>query len=139
MNGFTINKSTIQRLLRRAIQAREMAYAPYSKFKVGAALRTVDGYTFTGCNVENASYGLTICAERVAVATAVAGGHRSIYIVALVGDDTTMPCGACLQTLAEFCVPDAIIFTAPVGNPDDYKFFRLKELLPHAFQLQAFK
>lgn len=91
-------------LLEQARVARLQAYAPFSKFKVGAALRTRRGRVFTGCNVENISFGLTICAERVAVFTAVAAGERDFEMIAIVAQSKTpvVPCGACRQVLAEF-------------------------------------
>jgi cytidine deaminase len=91
-------------LVETAIRAREMAYCEYSKFAVGAALRALGGEIFSGCNVENLSYGLTICAERVAIGSAVAAGEREFETIAVVADTRLpiSPCGACRQVLAEF-------------------------------------
>ena len=96
--------SDADRLVLAARQARERAVAPYSNFKVGAALETADGTIVTGCNIENASYGLTICAERVAMFKALSEGHRRFTRMAVVADtaDPTSPCGACRQVLWEF-------------------------------------
>lgn len=128
------------------------SYAPYSRFCVGAALLTREGRVFQGCNVENASYGLTLCAERTALGAAVAAGHRRFTAVAIVsskapcgksrgflakkgGQTAPMPCGACLQALAEFCRPDFIIVTATAQNPAGMVSYTLKDLLPRAFRL----
>jgi len=119
-------------LVTRAREARERAVAPYSTFKVGAALETVDGTIITGCNIENSTYGLTICAERVAVFKAVSEGHRAFRRVAVVADTQapTPPCGPCRQILWEFCGDIEVILanlTAETGR------HRLKDLLPLPF------
>ncbi len=100
-------------LIAAARRARRNAYAPYSKFRVGAAVLTADGQVFTGANVENASYGLSHCAERVAMHQAVAAGHREIRTVAVVtgGRQAAMPCGACRQVMAEFGLRKVIVAT----------------------------
>ncbi|HTX57905.1 MAG TPA: cytidine deaminase [Candidatus Acidoferrales bacterium] len=118
-------------LLAAARDMRERAYAPYSNFTVGAALDTGDGNVFLGANVENASFGLTICAERSAVGAAVAAGHRSFQAIAVAGppDVLTSPCGACRQVLAEFSPSMAVIYTTPDGPVAT----TVAELLPHSF------
>jgi len=117
-----------------ARRARRKAYAPYSKFRVGAALRAGSGKVFTGCNVENASYGLTICAERNAVFQAVAAGERKFTAIAIAGNSKIplRPCGACLQVLAEFA-PNIRIVLANGGTREE---LTLRDLLPHRFQLR---
>ncbi|MGA2394801.1 MAG: cytidine deaminase [Candidatus Lustribacter sp.] len=117
--------------------ARERAYAPYSHFTVGAAVETSDGRRFTGANVENASYGLTICAERTAVFAAVLAGGGRIAAVAVSGPDraTTPPCGACRQVLAEFGAPDAVLSYARADGT--WTDTTLGELLPDAFDPAA--
>jgi cytidine deaminase len=119
-------------LLVAARRARARAYAPYSRFRVGAAV-AAGGRVFVGVNVENASYGLTVCAERVAVATAVAGGARRIEAVAVASGTVppTPPCGMCLQTLAEFGGPQLRIIL--VGSRGPAEVTTLGELLPRAF------
>ena len=123
-------------LVNKARVAAERAYAPYSSFRVGAAV-IAGGESFLGCNVENASYGLTICAERVAMFAAVAAGHRRIERLAVscpdaapdFGDEGRMPCGACRQVMAELLAPDAVVLVDGVGT------FALTDLLQRAFRL----
>jgi len=119
-------------LIARARDAMELAYAPYSGFRVGAAVLGEDGSVHTGCNVENASYGLSMCAERAAVACALAGGVRRFRSVALVssGPAAVPPCGACRQVLAEFSPTMTVV---SVGGGGDSKEWTLAELLPDAF------
>lgn len=116
-------------LIAAAWESREHAYAPYSKFKVGAAILAGDGRVFTGCNVENISYGLTNCAERVAIGTAIAAGARDFVAVAVVADtsEPVSPCGACRQVLAEFGIPVVML-----ANRSSQIEFSLDELLPRA-------
>lgn len=117
-------------LIAAAHQARQKAYAPYSGFSVGAALWTGSGRVFTGCNVENASYGLTVCAERVAVAKAISEGECDFEAIAVVSPGGATPCGACRQVLAEFNADLRVIVADLEGNSHE---FRLSELLPEAF------
>ena len=119
----------LDKLVEAAWQAREAAYAPYSHFHVGAALLAEDGRIFPGCNVENISYGLTNCAERVAIGAAVAAGARKFLAVAVVADTMVpiSPCGACRQVLAEFGVPEVFL-----ANRSGQIRFTLDELLPRA-------
>lgn len=118
-------------LVAAAVKAKEAAYAPYSNFRVGAAIETADGRVFTGCNVENASYGLTICAERVAAGAAVAAGARAFVrvVVATDVDPPSSPCGACRQVLSEFGHDIAIEAVGPHWN----RQWTIAELLPAAF------
>lgn len=129
-----IDRPTAERLLAAARDAAANAYAPYSRFPVGAAVLTADGAVVTGCNVENASYGLTICAERVAVASAIAAGHRSLVAVAVTAPRATVvtPCGACRQVLNEFKLPgqDVVVVLDGIDGPE---LVPLSELLPRAF------
>ncbi|MBQ5561948.1 MAG: cytidine deaminase [Clostridia bacterium] len=125
----------INELIEKAFEARENAYAPYSKFKVGAALLTANGKIYTGCNVENASYPVGICAERVAMSKAVAEGERKFVVIAIVGDGSSYcyPCGMCRQFMSEFCSEDFEIIS--VKSADDYKIIKMGELLPYTFNL----
>lgn len=115
----------------RAVAARTEAYAPYSGFAVGAALLCEDGEVFVGCNIENLSFGLTCCAERVALGTAVAAGRRTFRCMAVVAetDEPISPCGACRQVLAEFAPDLRILLGTLAGARVE---FRLSELLPRA-------
>lgn len=117
-------------LVRAAREARRRAYAPYSRFRVGAAVMTASGAVVTGCNVENASFGLSVCAERVAIQRAVAQGHRRLAAVAVAADRArAMPCGACRQVMAEFGVRTVIV-AGPRSSP---LVFPLGDLLAHPF------
>ena len=126
----TVSQSEMDQLLALAAEARGAAYVPYSRFPVGAALRSEDGAVFTGCNVENASYGLTICAERNAVAHAVAEGARRFDAIAVVTENGVTPCGMCRQVLAEFGPAMTVIVADVAGNRQVYS---MTELLPAAF------
>jgi cytidine deaminase len=123
-------------LLQLAANAREHAYAPFSKYHVGCALLTPDGTVFTGCNVENSSYGLTNCAERTAVFKAVSEGHQEFAAVAIVaGGAAPYPCGACRQVLNEFCAPDTPVYIAKAETLDEIEETTLGALLPKSFRL----
>lgn len=127
-------------LVDAARTARRNAYAPYSKFQVGAAVLTESGEIFAGCNVENASYGLTICAERVAAAAAVAAGHVKLAAVAVVTPGGHAPCGACRQFLAEFGprMPVLLVDDEPqLGEGAASEPTTLDALLPKQFELDA--
>jgi len=121
-----------EELIKRASLAQSQAYAPYSGFKVGAAILTEDGEVYSGCNVENASSGLTICAERVALFKAVSAGKRRFKAVAIYADRLAYPCGACLQALAEFS-PEMEVYLA--SSKGEAKRLNLKDLLPHPFKM----
>ncbi|MEL9990711.1 MAG: cytidine deaminase [Thermoproteus sp.] len=129
----------MESLIEKAREALKNAYAPYSKFRVGAAVLTKSGKIYTGANVENASYGLTVCAERVAVFKAVSEGDRDIEAVAVVveSEEPVAPCGACRQVIAEFN-PNALVIMA---TADGRKVVtaNLKDLLPMAFRGDALK
>ncbi len=125
-----VPESMVVALIAAASEVRARAYVPYSHFAVGAALLAGDGQIYIGCNVENASYGLTICAERNAVARAVAAGQRIFTAVAVVTENGVTPCGACRQVLAEFNPQLLVVVADTAGNQQRY---RLSELLPAAF------
>ncbi|MDD5706657.1 MAG: cytidine deaminase [Kiritimatiellae bacterium] len=127
-------------LERAARRAANEAHAPYSAFRVGAAVRTRDGRIFTGANIENASYGLTVCAERVAIWKAVSEGARGFAALAVAAGRKApvTPCGACLQVLAEFCPPDLPVHCVALpATSKTVKEFVLASLLPHAFTLSG--
>jgi cytidine deaminase len=119
-------------LLDAALQARDHAHAPYSNFRVGAALEQEGGRIHTGCNVENATYGLTVCAERVAVLKALSEGARRFQRIAVAADTEalTPPCGACRQILWEFCGDIEVILVNPAGRTES---FRMRDLFPRPF------
>ena len=125
-------------LIEAAQNVRERAYAPYSNFKVGAAVRTKSGKIYTGCNVESASYGLTVCAERVAIWKAVSEGEKEFTEIAVVADthELTPPCGVCRQIIWEFCGDIPVIFANLKGNTETMK---MSDLLPRAFDTKFLK
>ena len=125
-------------LVDAARQARERAFAPYSAFKVGAALEAADGTVVTGCNIENSTYGLTVCAERVAVFKAVSDGYRAFRRIAVVADtqDPTPPCGPCRQILWEFCGDIEVILANLTEEKGRY---RMKDLLPLPFDARLLR
>ena len=132
MNALT--QQEIDRLLDLAEEARAHSYAPYSKYNVGAALLTADGQVYQGCNIENAGFTPTVCAERTAFFKAVYDGHRAFRAIAVIatGEEMGFPCGVCRQVMAEFCDKDFIIVTA---NRDRSKVdvSTFQQLLPHSF------
>ena len=127
----TITEAEKQSLIDMANDVRQRAYAPYSKYQVGAALRTKTGHIFTGVNIENAAYPHTMCAERVAIFKAVSEGEREFEVIAVVTDNGGSPCGGCRQVLAEFGL-DTIVLIAN-GEGKLMKAMTVKELLPEAF------
>lgn len=121
----------IKMLVKKALEAKEKAYAPYSGFRVGAALIAGSGKVYTGCNIECSSYSPTICAERTAISKAVSEGERQIVAIAITGDsEWTYPCGVCRQVIREFGKDAKVIV---VKSEDEYKEYSLEELLPHSF------
>jgi cytidine deaminase len=121
-------------LLAAALSAREHAHAPFSHFRVGAALEDSEGRVHTGCNIENATFGLTVCAERVAVFKAISEGVRSFRRIAIAADTETLtpPCGACRQILWEFCGDLELVLVNPHGKTETYN---LKQLFPKPFDV----
>lgn len=122
----------MKNLIEIARKARDNAYVPYSKFAVGAALLAKSGTVYSGANVENASYGLTLCAERCAIVKAVSEGERAFECIAIAADteEPVLPCGACLQVMAEFHIDRLIL-----GNLTTTREVKLSDLLPHNFTL----
>lgn len=127
-----------QELIERATDVRERAYAPFSNFRVGAAVVADDGTVYTGCNVESASYGLTVCAERVAIWKAVSEGAKGFSQIAVVADteELTPPCGVCRQIIWEFCGDIPVTFANLSGKTETV---RMSELLPRAFDTKFLK
>lgn len=139
-----ITEEDIEHMMQAALDARAGAYAPYSKFAVGAAVLTGKRKIYTGANIENASYGLTICAERTAIGAAVMAGHSDLRALLVVGGNIEVadrsrritPCGACRQVMAEFMSDDAVIISAALDG--SHESVILKNLLPKAFKLEEF-
>lgn len=134
-----INKEMISHLIEEALEARKMAYTPYSHFQVGAALLTADGKIYRGCNIENAAYTPTNCAERTAFFKAVSEGERAFVAIAIVGGaedakklDFCAPCGVCRQVMEEFCDEEAFEIVL-ARSVEEYEFYTLKELFPKGF------
>ena len=118
-------------LIEKALEAKKNAYVPYSNFQVGAAIEVEDGSIYSGCNIENASYTPSICAERTAIFKAISEGKKEIKKIAVVGDgDMTYPCGVCRQVIREFGKNAEIIVA---NSKEDYKVYTLEDLLPHSF------
>ena len=134
-----LKEKTIKDLISKAIKMLEYSYVPYSRFHVGAALLANNGTIYTGCNIENAAYGPSNCAERTAVFKAVSEGVKEFEAIAVVGGpdgrikDFCPPCGVCRQVLAEFCTRDLKVILAK--SIDEYKVFTLEQLLPESFSL----
>ncbi len=128
-----MTEDNINVLRREALSARARAHNPYSKYSVGAAVLTSDGRVFSGCNIENSSYGATLCAERVAIAKAVSEGAKILKEVLVVTDNSppSAPCGMCRQFMSEFAAPDLVVhLTNPLGETSTHSF---TALLPRAF------
>ncbi|MBQ3784358.1 MAG: cytidine deaminase [Lachnospiraceae bacterium] len=129
-----------EELVKKALESRKYSYAPYSKFRVGAAIECKDGTVYTGCNVENAAYGPSNCAERTAIFKAVSEGKRSFTQIAIAGgyeegmevSGYATPCGVCRQVMMEFCEPENFVILV-AKSETDYKEFTLKELMPEGF------
>ena len=134
-----MEKILIEKLIKKAIEMLNFSYAPYSNFHVGAALLTSEGEIYTGCNIENAAYGPSNCAERTAIFKAVSEGKKEFEAIAIVGgkngkiENFCPPCGVCRQVLAEFCKKDFEIVLAKSTN--EYKIMTLEQLLPDSFSL----
>ncbi len=132
-----LEESIVSAMIENALAARRRAYAPYSSFAVGAAVYTKDGKIYSGCNIENASYGAANCAERTAIYKAVSEGHMQIAAIAVVGgmksgeNVYTSPCGICRQVIAEFGDKDTYVIMAI--SKEEYKIVTLEELLPYSF------
>ena len=138
-NTEPLTREQIRDLIRQAIEARKMAYTPYSHYDVGAALLAADGRIYRGCNIENAAYTPTNCAERTAFFKAVSEGCLAFRAIAVVGSPKGeaitqygFPCGVCRQVMMEFCDPDSFEVIVAL-SPDEYRSYRLREILPEGF------
>ena len=133
-----MEKAVIRKLIKTAVRQLSYSYAPYSHFKVGAALLAENGTIYTGCNIENAAYTPTSCAERTAFFKAVSEGVRTFKAICIAGGmngeltDYTAPCGVCRQVMMEFCSPEEFEIILAKGA-DDYKMYKLKDLMPLGF------
>lgn len=133
-----MEQKQIVTLIENALKAREYSYSPYSNYMVGAAVLTAEGEIYTGCNIENAAYGPTNCAERTAIFKAVSEGKRKFTAIAIVGGkkgsagDYAAPCGVCRQVMMEFCKPEEMQVIV-AKNTEEYKVFTLEQLLPEGF------
>ncbi len=138
IEAIDIEKELVEKLIETAIRQLDFSYAPYSGFKVGAALLTEEGEIYTGCNIENAAFSPTNCAERTAIFKAVSEGKRSFRAICIVGGkdgiltDYTAPCGVCRQVMMEFCDPNTFQIILAVGK-EKYDIFTLQELMPMGF------
>ncbi|WP_350342483.1 cytidine deaminase [Proteinivorax tanatarense] len=132
-----MDKNTVEKLIAKAKEAMENAYVPYSKYPVGAALLTEDGNIYSGCNIENASYGLTNCAERTGIFKAVSEGYRNFEAIAIIckGQLKASPCGACRQVIAEFLHKDSPVVLA--NEDGEYTLTNVEGLLPGAFTTKS--
>ncbi len=133
INKLGKNMSDLNEMHTLAKHVQANSYSPYSKFRVGCCIKTTDGHLFTGCNVENASYSLTLCAESSAIAQMIANGEKEIAEIVIIGQDDTlcMPCGACRQRLYEFAQPETKVHLA--NSKQIMQTITLAELLPYAF------
>lgn len=127
-----MDKKIIKSLIEKATEASKNSYSPYSKYKVGAAVLTTTGEIFTGTNIENSSYGSTMCAERIAIFNAVSNGFKKFTAIAVYSNIGGLPCGNCLQVLLEFAPNIEVI----VASDLDYKMYKFADLLPHPFKLK---
>lgn len=125
-------------LIELAKQARDNAYCPYSGYSVGAAVRCADGTVYTGCNVENASLGLTICAERTALVKMVSEGCHRVVAIAVATKDGVAPCGACLQFIVEFCSDPKLVDVWVANEKGEVGEYTVADLLPHGFSKSSF-
>ncbi len=128
---------TPEKLVEKALEAQRYAYVPYSEFHVGAAVLADNGRIYTGCNIENSSYGATICAERTAIGKAVSEGARQILAIAVTSDSKvyTMPCGICRQVMSEFCSSDMPLYLS--DRDGQFQQLKFSEILPHCFHLAS--